>query len=157
MLNRVESDVFTAKNAAFSVGCSLAAGAVPYDIFWEINEKNFKAHLFENTYSKVVNFAISFQIDCADKCLMEAISALYSLEKTELLQDYNSLDMIPLFKDASVLQKLILLRDVILSPWKDPSLEQTDEQMMEQYHACQMLLLIISNVLDGRKLESTNQ
>ncbi|KAI9108585.1 hypothetical protein K1719_020469 [Acacia pycnantha] len=27
MFNRVESDVFTAKNAAFSVGCSLAAGA----------------------------------------------------------------------------------------------------------------------------------
>ncbi|KAI9071368.1 hypothetical protein K1719_046668 [Acacia pycnantha] len=126
MLNRVESDVFTAKNAAFSVGCSLAAGAVPYDIFWEINEKNFKAHLFENTYSKVVNFAISFQIDCADKCLMEAISALYS-------------------------------RHLNYQPWKDPSLEQTDEQMMEQYHACQMLLLIISNVLDGRKLESTNQ
>ncbi|KAI9084395.1 hypothetical protein K1719_033585 [Acacia pycnantha] len=90
MFSRVELDDFAAKNTAFSVGCSLAAGAfsalshylqqqtrdmVPYDIFWEINEKNIKAHLFEKIYSKVVNFAISFQIDCADKCLLEAFSS----------------------------------------------------------------------------------
>ncbi|KAK4258228.1 hypothetical protein QN277_007700 [Acacia crassicarpa] len=92
MFSRVELDDFAANNTAFSVGCSLAAGAfsalsyylqqqtrdmVPYDIFWEINEKNIEAHLYEKIYSKVVNFAISFQIDCADKCLLEAVSALY--------------------------------------------------------------------------------
>lgn len=33
-------------------------------------------------------------------------------------------------------------------------MERTDVQMMEEYHACQSLLVIISNVLAGKKLES---
>ncbi|XP_054820166.1 uncharacterized protein LOC129319197 isoform X2 [Prosopis cineraria] len=92
MFSRVELDDWMAKNTALSVGCSLAAGAfsalsyylrqqirdmLPYDLFWEICEKGSKAHIFEKIYSKVVDFAISSEIDCADKCLLEAVSALY--------------------------------------------------------------------------------
>ncbi|XP_028799422.1 uncharacterized protein LOC114754765 isoform X2 [Neltuma alba] len=92
MFSRVELDDFTVKNSALSVGCSLAAAAfstlsyylqqqvrdmMPYDLFWEISEKNIKAHMFEKIYSQVVNFAMSFEIDYADKCLLEAVSALY--------------------------------------------------------------------------------
>lgn len=92
MFNRVESDDLIARNSALSVGCSLAAGAfsalsfylqqktrnrVPYDLFWEMSEKNMKPNMFEQIYSKIVNFAIIFEIDCADKCLLEAVSVLY--------------------------------------------------------------------------------
>lgn len=41
-------------------------------------------------------------------------------------------------------------------PWKDDSLELTDSQKMEEYHACLTLLVIISNVLGAKKLESAS-
>lgn len=43
-----------------------------------------------------------------------------------------------------------------LEPWRDVSEELTDTEKMEEYHACQNILLIISNVLGGKKLESAN-
>lgn len=39
-------------------------------------------------------------------------------------------------------------------PRKDHSLELTGTKDMEEYHACQNLLVIVANVLDGKKLES---
>ncbi|XP_061372643.1 uncharacterized protein LOC133315092 [Gastrolobium bilobum] len=92
MFGRVELDDLPTKKSSLSVGCSLAADAfsalsiyfqqptgnrVPYDLFWEIGEKNMKADIFEQIYCEVVAFSISFEIDCADRCLLEAVNAVY--------------------------------------------------------------------------------
>ncbi|KDO62635.1 hypothetical protein CISIN_1g0000572mg, partial [Citrus sinensis] len=39
-------------------------------------------------------------------------------------------------------------------PWKDLSLELTDLQKIDELHACQTLLVIISNVLGKKSLDS---
>lgn len=38
-------------------------------------------------------------------------------------------------------------------PWKDPMLEVTDSQKMEELHACESLLVIFSNLLGKQSSE----
>ncbi|KAK7305112.1 hypothetical protein VNO77_43012 [Canavalia gladiata] len=93
MVSRVGVDDLPTKKSSLSVACSIAADAfsalsiyfqqstenrVPFDLFWEIGEKNMKADIFEQIYGKVVEFSTSFEIDSADRCLFEAVNALYS-------------------------------------------------------------------------------
>ncbi|CAI8619493.1 unnamed protein product [Vicia faba] len=92
MFNRVGMDDLPTKMSFLSVGCSLASYAfstlsfyfqqssgnrVSYDLFWEMGESNVKADIFEQIYSKVVDFSVNHEIDCADSCLLEAVDALY--------------------------------------------------------------------------------
>ncbi|XP_050893482.1 uncharacterized protein LOC127100380 isoform X3 [Lathyrus oleraceus] len=92
MFNRVGMDDLPTKMSFLSVGCSLAAYAfstlsfyfqkssgnrISYDLFWEMGESNLKADIFEQIYSKVVDFSVNHEIDCADSCLHEAVNALY--------------------------------------------------------------------------------
>ncbi|XP_058732060.1 uncharacterized protein LOC131603666 isoform X2 [Vicia villosa] len=92
MFNRVGMDDLPTKISFLSVGCSLAAYAfstlsfyfqqssgnrVPYDLFWEMGENNAEADIIEQIYSKVVDFSVNHEIDCADSCLQEAVNALY--------------------------------------------------------------------------------
>ncbi|CAJ1964127.1 unnamed protein product [Sphenostylis stenocarpa] len=92
MFSRVEVDDLPIKKSLLSVGCSLAADAfsalsiyfqqstenrAPYDLFWEMDVKNMNAHIFEQIYSKVVDFSVCFEVDSADRCLLEAVNALY--------------------------------------------------------------------------------
>ncbi|RDY02938.1 Nucleolar pre-ribosomal-associated protein 1, partial [Mucuna pruriens] len=92
MFSSVEVDDLPIKKSSLFVGCSLAADAfsalsiyfqqstgnrIPYDLFWEMGEKNMKADIFEQIYIKVVDFSVSFEIDSADRCLLEAVNALY--------------------------------------------------------------------------------
>ncbi|KAL2322652.1 hypothetical protein Fmac_027031 [Flemingia macrophylla] len=92
MFSSVEVDDLPIMKSALFVGCSLAADAfsalsiyfqkstgnrAPYDLFWEMGEKDMKADIFEQIYSKVVEFSVSFEIDSADRCLLEAVNALY--------------------------------------------------------------------------------
>ncbi|KAJ1441363.1 Nucleolar pre-ribosomal-associated protein 1, N-terminal [Sesbania bispinosa] len=92
MFSRVEMDDLPTRVPSLSVGCSLAADAfsalsiyfqqstgnrVPYDLFWEMDKKNMDADIFEQIYSKVVDFSVNFEIDCADSCLCEVVNALY--------------------------------------------------------------------------------
>ncbi|XP_057433669.1 uncharacterized protein LOC130726425 isoform X4 [Lotus japonicus] len=94
MFNRVELEVddLPTKISYLSVGCSLATDAfraisiffqqssgnrVPYDLFWKMGEKVTKGDIFEKIYSKVVDFSVNYEIDCADRCLHEAVNALY--------------------------------------------------------------------------------
>ncbi|XP_019455735.1 PREDICTED: uncharacterized protein LOC109356706 isoform X2 [Lupinus angustifolius] len=92
MFSRVEVDDLPCKKSMLSVACSVAAGAfrtlsiyfqqltgsrAPYDLFWEMGENNMKADIFEQIYCKVVDFSVNFEIDFADRCLLEAVNALY--------------------------------------------------------------------------------
>ncbi|KAL4343375.1 hypothetical protein S245_036316 [Arachis hypogaea] len=92
IFKRVEVDDLPTKKSCLSIGCSLVAGAfntlsiyfqqpirnrAPYDNFWEISEKNIRADVFEQIYSRVVEFFLNYETDCADKCLVEAVNALY--------------------------------------------------------------------------------
>ncbi|KAI4306089.1 hypothetical protein L6164_029398 [Bauhinia variegata] len=92
MFSRVGADHLTARKSALSFGCSLAAGAfstlsfylqqhirnrVPYDFFWDMSEKNIDVNIFEKIYSRVVNFELTHELDCADNCLLEAVNVLY--------------------------------------------------------------------------------
>ncbi|PNY04311.1 hypothetical protein L195_g000729, partial [Trifolium pratense] len=92
MFKRVDMDDLPTKISFLSVGCALAADAfsalsfyfqqssgnrVPYDLFWEMGENNVKADIFEQIYSKVVGFSENYEIDCADRCLHEAVNAFY--------------------------------------------------------------------------------
>ncbi|KAF1894608.1 hypothetical protein Lal_00031428 [Lupinus albus] len=92
MFSRVEVDDLLCKKSMLSVACSIAAGAfrtlsiyfqqltgsrAPYDLFWEMGENNTKADIFEQIYCKVVDFSVNFEIDFADRCLLEAVNALY--------------------------------------------------------------------------------
>ncbi|XP_027341039.1 uncharacterized protein LOC113854301 [Abrus precatorius] len=98
MISRVEVDDLAIKKSSLSVGCSLAADAfsalsiyfqqttgnrAPYDLFWEIGEKNMKGYIFVQIYSKVVDLSVSFDIDSADRCLLEAVNALYKQKQMQ--------------------------------------------------------------------------
>lgn len=93
MFSRVEADDLPIKKSLLSVGCSLAADAfralsiyfqqssenrAPYDLFWEMDVKNMKADIFEQIYGKVVELSLCFEVDSADRCLLEAVNALYT-------------------------------------------------------------------------------
>ncbi|KAJ7963838.1 Nucleolar pre-ribosomal-associated protein 1 [Quillaja saponaria] len=80
------------KTSALSVGCCIATAAfnmlsnylllpiierVPYDLFCEMDEKNVKANIIGKIYSRVIKFAITFESDFADNCLLEAVNAVY--------------------------------------------------------------------------------
>ncbi|KAL9319803.1 hypothetical protein ACSQ67_011642 [Phaseolus vulgaris] len=93
MFSRVEVDDLPIKKSLLSVGCSLAADAfsalsiyfqqssenkAPYDLFWEMDVKNMKADIFEQIYSRVVECSVCFEVDSADRCLLEAVNALYT-------------------------------------------------------------------------------
>ncbi|KAG5017516.1 hypothetical protein JHK85_023652 [Glycine max] len=92
MFSRDEFDDLPIKKSSIFVGCSLAADAfsalsiyfqqstenrAPYDLFWEMGEKNMKADIFEQIYLKVVDFSVCYEIDSADRCLLEAVNLLY--------------------------------------------------------------------------------
>lgn len=92
MFKRVEMDDLPTMTSFLSVGCSLAADAfsalsfyfqqssgnrAPYELFWEMGENNVKADIFEQIYSKVIDFSVKYEIDCADRYLHEAVNALY--------------------------------------------------------------------------------
>ncbi|TKY46883.1 Nucleolar pre-ribosomal-associated protein 1 [Spatholobus suberectus] len=92
MFSKVEVEDLPIKKSSLFVGCSLAADAfsalsiyfqqstgnrAAYDLFWEMGEKNMKADIFEQIYSKVVDFSVCFEIDSADRCLLEAVNTLY--------------------------------------------------------------------------------
>ncbi|XP_020230562.1 uncharacterized protein LOC109811280 isoform X1 [Cajanus cajan] len=92
MFSSVDVDDLPIRKSSLFVGCSLAADAfsalsiyfqqstgnrAPYDLFWEMGEKHMKADIFEQIYSKVVEFSVSFEMDSADRCLLEAVNSLY--------------------------------------------------------------------------------
>ncbi|KAH1197429.1 Nucleolar pre-ribosomal-associated protein 1 [Glycine max] len=92
MFSRDKVDDLPIKKSSLFVGCSLAADAfsalsiyfqqstenrAPYDLFWEMSQKNMKTDIFEQIYSKVVDFSVCFEIDSADRCLLEAVNLLY--------------------------------------------------------------------------------
>ncbi|XP_052734716.1 uncharacterized protein LOC108318920 isoform X3 [Vigna angularis] len=93
MFSRVEVNDLPIKKSLLSVGCSLAADAfsalsiyfqqssenrAPYDLFWGMDVKNMKTDIFEQIYIKVVDYSLCFEVDSADRCLHEAINALYT-------------------------------------------------------------------------------
>lgn len=93
MFSRVEVNDLPIKKSLLSVGCSLSADAfsalsiyfqqssenrAPYDLFWGMDVKSMKTDIFEQIYIKVVDFSLCFEVDSADRCLLEAINALYT-------------------------------------------------------------------------------
>lgn len=102
MFNRFDMEDFTvwknSKISALSVGFCIAAGAfktmssyleqpvtrrVPYNLFWEIEEESINVHIIEEIYIKVVNFAMRFEPDFADICLLEAVNTGYRQKYNE--------------------------------------------------------------------------
>ena len=96
MFNRVGMDELivckTSKISAPSIGFCIAAGAfktlsgyseqqvtkrVPYNLLWEIEEENINISIVEEIYFKVVTFALHFELDFADTCLLEAVNVGY--------------------------------------------------------------------------------
>ena len=96
MFNKVDMDDLTvcktSKISAPSVGFCIAAGAfktlsgylelsvtkrVPYNLLWEIEEENININIIEEIYFKVVTFALHFELDFADKCLLETVNVGY--------------------------------------------------------------------------------
>ena len=77
------------KISARSIGFCIAAGAfktlssyteqqvtkrVPYNLLWEIEEENININIIEEIYFKVATFALHFELDLADKCLLETVN-----------------------------------------------------------------------------------
>ncbi|XP_059441149.1 uncharacterized protein LOC132173627 isoform X2 [Corylus avellana] len=102
MFSRVDMENVTvwknSKICALSVGFCIAAGAfktvssyleqpitrrVPYNLLWEIEEDNINVDIIEEVYIKVVNFAMRFESDFADICLLEAVNTGYRQKYNE--------------------------------------------------------------------------
>ncbi|KAF7831373.1 Nucleolar pre-ribosomal-associated protein 1 [Senna tora] len=88
-------------------------------------------------------------------CLLLFDASNSAVGKTDLLEDYSSFishcSRVRCPPEANP-----TWRWSFHQPWKDHSQELSELEKMDEYHACQILLVIISNVLGGKKLESAN-
>ncbi|XP_043690978.1 uncharacterized protein LOC122641755 isoform X2 [Telopea speciosissima] len=64
--------------------------------FWDVEGRNFDVTLLEKIYCRVVEFATSIRLDCADLCLLKAVNAVY---RQKHMQPHTS--MLPLTMELS--------------------------------------------------------
>ncbi|CAI8593699.1 unnamed protein product [Vicia faba] len=89
-------------------------------------------------------------------CLLTFGASNLQVGRTILLQDYNTIISSNSLRVQCPLEANPDWRWSFYQPRKDQSLEftGTGTENMAEYHACQTLLVVVANVLGGKKLES---
>ncbi|KAL5081818.1 hypothetical protein RYX36_010239 [Vicia faba] len=89
-------------------------------------------------------------------CLLTFGASNLQVGRTNLLQDYNTIISSNYLRVRCPLEANPDWRWSFYQPRKDQSLEftGTGTENMAEYHACQTLLVVVANVLGGKKLES---
>ncbi|KAL5098883.1 hypothetical protein RYX36_003210 [Vicia faba] len=90
-------------------------------------------------------------------CLLTFGASNLQVGRTILLQDYNTIISSNSLRVRCPLEANPDWRWSFYQPRKDQSLEftGTGTENMAEYHACQTLLVVVANVLGGKKLESS--